>query len=106
MNNYTIKSENITAAEFAKCCYDALSQTKIAYLSVDGSDYADHPFEYALKKVVEEDSTFIRAEISAETHIEIKAMIDFFIHCVQPKVCYGVAPIIGPFDSIDIYMAY
>lgn len=106
MNNYTIKSETITAEEFAKCCYEALDQTKIAYLSVDGSDYADHPFEYALKKVIEEDATFIRAEISAETHIEIKSMIDFYIHCVQAKVCYGVAPIIGPFSEICIYMAY
>ena len=105
MNNFTIKSETITAEEFAKCCYDALEQTKIAYLAVDGSDYANHPFEYALKKIAEEDATFIRAEISADNHQQMKAMIDFFIHCVQAKVCYGVASI-GPFKEITMYMAY
>lgn len=105
MNNYNIKTERITSEEYAERCYDALEQTKIAYLAVDGSDYADQPFEYALKKIVEEDVTFIRAKISAENHQQMKSMIDFFVHCVGGKVTYGVAEI-GPFDSIDIYMAY
>lgn len=105
MNNYNIKTENITAAEFARCCYDALEQTKMAYLAVDGSDYADQPFENALKKVVEEDSKFIRAEIRSGNYQQMKSMIDFFIHCVQAKVCYGVASI-GPFKEITMYLAY
>ena len=104
MNHYNIKTKQISSDEFYRCCRKGFEQIKIAYLAAD-EPYADEPFEHALKKVVEEDATFIRAEISADNHQQMNAMIDFFIHCVGGKVAYGIADI-GPFSEICIYMAY
>ena len=103
MNNYNIETESISADEFARCCREEGFE-KMAYIAVD-QPYGNESFDEALKKVVKDDATFIRAQISAENHQQMKAMIDFFIHCVGGKVAYGIADI-GPFDSIDIYMAY